>query len=195
MAQISNDQFRELNAPVTLYPGKINHWVIVLRRGDIAGRLESDGEGAALGLADEAVNDWWRQVIGPQDYADMRATGVMAAEGLPVGQRLQHVQPWPIDFATGYVYVSFEFEPKGKTELPWPWQIPTFGSWSSPISGLIATYRPHQVIDVPDQLDAIEHTWEDVKDDAAKVGSGLKVTVALGLTLALLVLLGSKRDG
>lgn len=195
MAKITNDQFRELNAPVQLYLNKVNHWVIVLRRADIAERLESDGESAVLDLADQAINDWWRQVVGPQNTNDMRATGVMPAEGLPSGQRLQHVQPWPITFDDSYVYVSFEFEPKGKTELAWPWQVGVFSSWDKPISGLIATYKPHQVIEVPDTLDTLDTTWEDVKDDASKVGSGLKNAVVFIGVIGLLLWAKTKSDG
>ena len=195
MAKISNEQFRELNAPVSLYSGQINHWVIVVRRADLLAELNAHGETAALSLAGQVAADWWRQVIGPQATADFRATGVMPAEGLPQGQRLQHVQPWPIEFSDAYVYVSFEFEPKGKLELDWPWQTPLFGSWDEPLSGLIATYKPHQVIDVPDSLDTLGDTLDDIKEDAAKIGDGLKVTVALGVTVALLVMLASKRNG
>jgi hypothetical protein len=90
-------------------------------------------------------------------------------------------------FNSDYVYVAFEFEPKGLLELPWPWQVGTFSTWQTPISGLIATYKTHQVIDVPDATDAIEQTWDDIKDDAGSAGSTLK-SIAIGLGVGAVAL-------
>jgi hypothetical protein len=188
MAKISNDQFKILNGTAPVYPGKANYWVIVMRNPALA-------KSRNLEDATKSVRAWWSNYMSLA-APELRADVVLDPKGLPA-KRTSHVQPWPIDFGSDYVYVGITWDApeSSPNEVEWPWSFAT--TWDSPFTGLIATIKPENVVHVPDTIDnviwTLDQTASDIADDASKLGSGVMAIAGAALVIALVSL--TRRNG
>ncbi len=180
MATIDTTTFKALNGEAPLYPGKANYWVIVAKRPDLlkgseSERLEAAKEAAAGLLRRSGV------------YArNLRALDVWPAAGVPTGTRYALVQPQPMAYPEGSVYVSITWDaPEGSAkEVAWPWEHSLTGGWQDVYLGLVSVHRPSSTVDVPGPLDNAAHaagaTVDQMRDEIPELATTAMIWVAVG---------------
>ena len=160
MPTIDNGQFRELNGPAPVFPGKTNYWVIVAPRSSVP--------------ASRVVSECWDRLDPPFGASNIRAIDEFDAP--PRGKLVSHVQPsMKLD---GYRWITIQFDVShdAPESVEWPWDLGTFDTrpWSEPFSGLWAVFQPGQIVNVPsgwdEMTDNLERTGSDVADDLKTVG-------------------------
>lgn len=179
MAAIDNDTFRELNGAATIFPNKANYWVIVARRGDLLARTEND----RLEAAEQVVSDFMRRLMIPT--SELRVLDVWKAGGVPTGRRYGLVQPQPITYPEGTVFISLTWDAKNpdRTSVPWPW-VWRGSSWQDVQEGLVSIHQPGSIVEVPGPLDNAAHaagaTVDQMRDEIPKVATTALVWVVVG---------------
>lgn len=179
MATIDNDTFRELNGSAEIFPGKANYWVIVVRRPD----LLKMGKAEQAEAAQQVVEDFARRNL--IDADELRALDVWAADGVPKGKRYGLVQPQPMTYPEGSVFVSLTWDAVNENQksIPWPWEYRGF-SWQDVQEGLVSIHQPSSIVTVPDTVDSAVYTAEvtagQIKDQVASLGTTALLWVAAG---------------
>lgn len=179
MATIVNDTFRELNGTAEIFPGKANYWVIVARRPDL---LEMP-EGERREAAEQVVSDFMRRLMIPT--SELRVLDVWKAGGVPTGRRYGLVQPQPMAYPEGSVFISltWDAENQDRTSVPWPW-VWRGSTWQDVQEGLVSIHQPGSIVDVPGPLDNAAHaagaTADQMRDELPKLASTALVWVAIG---------------
>jgi hypothetical protein len=179
MATIDNTTFRALNGDAEIFPGKANYWVIVARRSDL---LEGTNE-ERLTAADQVVADFMRRLVIPTP--ELRALDAWKADGVPTGRRYGLVQPQPMTYPEGSVFISLTWDAKNpdRTSVPWPW-VWRGSSWQDVQEGLVSIHQPGSIVDVPGPLDNAVHaagtTAAQMRDELPKLASTALVWVAVG---------------
>lgn len=183
MVTIDNDTFRELNGNALVYPGKANYWVIVARRADLLKMPESK----RLEEANQVAADFMHQAT-LLATPELRALDVWPADGVPKGKRYGLVQPQPMVYPEGCVYVSLTWDaPEDSVkEIPWPWLsgLTGDGDWQDVWQGLVAVFQPGAVVTVPSALDnavyAAQQTVEQAAGELPKIGKDMLLWAAVG---------------
>lgn len=179
MTGIDNATFRTLNGDAEIFPGKANYWVIVVRRPD----LLSMSPEAQLSAAGDIVDDLFRDIM--IDTDELRALDVWPADGVPKGKRYGLVQPQPMAYPEGSVFISLTWDAVGpRTSVEWPWEY-RGGSWQDVQVGLVSIHQPGSVVTVPDALDGVIHaageTVSQAADELPKLGVDMLLWMGLGV--------------
>jgi hypothetical protein len=182
MATIDNHTFRQLNGNATVYPAKANYWVIVVRRPDL---LQSSSDTQVQALA--AAEDFFRRAT-PLVTPSLRVLDIWPAEGIPKGKRYGLVQPQPMTYPEGSVYLSVTWDApeSAPKSIPWPWRsgMTGDGDWQDVREGLVAIFQAGSIVEQPGLIDEIIDpavaTVEQAGQELPKLGKDIAIWVAVG---------------
>jgi hypothetical protein len=179
MATLDNATFRTLNGDAEIFPNKANYWVIVVRRPDL---LKMNPE-TRLNAATDIVEGLFRDLM--IDHEELRALDVWPAEGVPKGNRYGLVQPQPMTYPEGSVYISLTWDAQGpRASVPWPWEY-RGTSWQDVQVGLVSVHQPGSIVTVPDALDGVIQaagaTATQIKDELPALGKDVLLWVGVGV--------------